>query len=343
MKEAEGASQIGGLEPFEKEELDNLVIYANEGAQKYVFEQGEIREVEDYRKGSLTEREAKEKVQQIVRGLLNDLREKEMPLTTEEAPLVKDWTVLQKLAALVKNESTDWFDRDAIFSFKYKGFVKAPETKEMRILLRDVLLKRLKESGIEDLDILLGGKSTVSIVPKGIDKATAIEDLLENADSEMLVYFGDEFTPDGNDDAVRRYRLDAVNNAGKMTVVSVGVDKQGEALNPEGTVWIGKGPAATERVLTELSGAEGDRGEAFRLWASGLSSQPAASSLGTAEKPAELEPLLDLTDQQADEIAAIILRNIADRNRDLRALHEKASGLNPRFQFLAGLPADTIR
>lgn len=71
----------------------------------------------------------------------------------------------------------------------------------LRTQFREQFEDKLKMEGFDDFAILTGGKTTIDIQLKGVNKARAVNYLLGKGwyDSQRMIYFGDEFNEFGND------------------------------------------------------------------------------------------------------------------------------------------------
>jgi predicted dehydrogenase len=120
--------------------------------------------------------------------------------------------------------------------------------------VRPELMKRIEETlGPGRFRIYPGGFASIDITPAGIDKSTAIKDLL-NGGSDA-VYFGDEFfdlgPKTGNDIPV----MNAGSELKDKRITIFSVDKDPDKRTAEAkrqTIWIGAGPEATRRVLSRI-------------------------------------------------------------------------------------------
>lgn len=285
IKEGKGAAEVGSVEKLDATDLDNLVIYANEGSQKYVFVNGEIREVEDYRKGVLANEEIKIKAEGIITTLLQQLRD-----FTDKAVLQTDLQAFLDnqgkaedidsiLAALKDLLVRDWptiLDRDTQIAFKLNELKSHPQSKIIRHFVTSALASRLKIAGIEGIKVASSGSTTIGLTPENVDKALSMADVLKYVPAAQVVYFGDEFEPGGNDYLIAKFRNRKWNNARDLTVFSVGV-KDGKRLRPRGTIWLGEGPQAVEKALSDLkrrfsANRPGQNPERiFKLWKEKLS------------------------------------------------------------------------
>lgn len=93
----------------------------------------------------------------------------------------------------------------------------------LRSEFRKLLIERLTREGRDEFSILTGGKTTIDIQLKGVNKTRAIDYLVheKNTDPEKMIYFGDEFNESGNDLPVakmdKKLRPAFIINVGKET------------------------------------------------------------------------------------------------------------------------------
>ena len=158
-----------------------LIIYANESTQKYfVAEGGELKEDLAYRKGFKDE-DQKKQVKAVIESVIK--YKKRSPKTPEG------------IRRVLLNEKLVIEDRVTQFAFKYNL------DHLQREYLAEQIREKLRKEGLANLQVRVSGKSTISVYRSGISKATAIIDLIETLDiyPEEIIYFGDEFYPEGND------------------------------------------------------------------------------------------------------------------------------------------------
>ncbi len=76
---------------------------------------------------------------------------------------------------------------------------------------RKALQTRLEEA-LPDLSVRIGGSTSLDITRKGVDKAYAIERLVEESGvpREAILFMGDAIYPGGNDDPVRASGIDSI-------------------------------------------------------------------------------------------------------------------------------------
>lgn len=290
MKEGSGASIIGGVEKFTPPNLYEFVIRTSEGGQKYIFKNSEIAEVWDYKKGVLAQAGIKAKVFEVIIKFFHDMRngtisaeEKalaksiERKLIDEEKKVnqdfdEKEYEGLFILAQdILKTEFPEIFSRDIALGIKIESLSKNSLSKPIRVILAAIIEERLdsmlKEvfagKVIPDKEAFglyasEGGSTTINILPRGVTKKLALEDIFEDSDDSPLskgVYFGDEFMPEGNDYPVVQFLIEEAartnQNPDDFLILSVGM-LEGAPLEPKYTHWIGDGPNATERALEEL-------------------------------------------------------------------------------------------
>gem|GEM_PF-778940 len=124
------------------------------------------------------------------------------------------------------------------------------------------------------LDRALGGRydirrttfSTIDIAQEGAGKGYAVKDFFSLGNYELGLYFGDEFyrTPalTGNDYSMVKAKLELEDQGRRLILFSVDMNPESRSEEARAhTIWIGSGPGATRRVLSEIlealeSGAE---------------------------------------------------------------------------------------
>ncbi|MBW2046318.1 MAG: HAD hydrolase family protein, partial [Deltaproteobacteria bacterium] len=289
VEETGGARTIGPTVPFLPDNRKGLFIYANEATQRYLFLNDKVREVMSYRRGFTTSQEAgshgkgwilkndiekkalvdsviREFIEQIIKQGIDSLAEVadealrrrveqlikkagKQSQRRELRDVLKSSKLKEEIRQVLAGEKPKFFDRCTQLAFKFDGFKK--KAKSLRGLLSILLRVRLESRGIHGLNVTASGSTTMGVIQQGVDKATAVEDILRylNPPASKAIYFGDEFAEGGNDYPVLQYKLD---KEPQLTIVSVGVAKDGKPVHPEGTIWAGKGPEATGRVLGML-------------------------------------------------------------------------------------------
>ncbi len=78
--------------------------------------------------------------------------------------------------------------------------LKPFNNRQLRSDFREIMVKRIVALGM-DIDVFIGGRTTIDIQRSGVNKRKAIEYAMERLDLDPLttVYFGDEFVAYGND------------------------------------------------------------------------------------------------------------------------------------------------
>jgi hydroxymethylpyrimidine pyrophosphatase-like HAD family hydrolase len=91
------------------------------------------------------------------------------------------------------------------------------------------MLSELK-SIFPNLDIKLGGSTSIDVTLKGIDKSFGVKQMLKFLNNKMkvklslkdLLFFGDNFHIDGNDYAVKKMGVDCIEvNSSKHTLKEI--------------------------------------------------------------------------------------------------------------------------
>jgi glucose-6-phosphate isomerase/2-phospho-L-lactate transferase/gluconeogenesis factor (CofD/UPF0052 family)/hydroxymethylpyrimidine pyrophosphatase-like HAD family hydrolase len=104
-----------------------------------------------------------------------------------------------------------------------------------------------------------GGFASLDIMPKGIDKESALTDVFQSDPTiNLAIYYADEFfktaRKTGNDTPI----LNVKNTFKDKTIIIFSVDKDPQARTDEAkqnTIWIGEGPSATQRVIDQINDA----------------------------------------------------------------------------------------
>ncbi|MFH1868011.1 MAG: 2-phospho-L-lactate transferase CofD family protein [Candidatus Omnitrophota bacterium] len=283
--------------------LKNLTIYANEGTQRYTYEDGKLVEDLQYRRGLLTrekiaELEAvkrsrlsddeilvedakiKAQIAEILERVIKQIRDcgnaEDLRQAYRREGIVED--IEKEIKSLKKIEEKDRtqkqnselkslekiledilgnddklldiidkvkdplkiIDRETQLAFKYQFEGYDIDTKLKRELIARLIRKRLEKDGHIGLKVTVSGGTTIGIIQGGVDKKTAVEDVIEKEDvsPQEIIYFGDEFTPGGNDEIVA-----AISD---INAISVNINPE---TTPEGVMWAGMGPEATRATL----------------------------------------------------------------------------------------------
>ena len=123
--------------------------------------------------------------------------------------------------------------------------------------LRRSFLERLKTGindhfGADEFSVLLGGKTTIDIQRKGVDKRKAIIELItmNKFNPQHMIYFGDEFVPNGNDLRI----AEMPKNLRPARIIHIGdTDKTPAKLRSQSWFYIdGNGPEGTLNYLRFL-------------------------------------------------------------------------------------------
>jgi len=78
----------------------------------------------------------------------------------------------------------------------YEAKIVWDKNKQKRLELRSMMISRLP-----DYDVVLGGTTSIDVIPKGINKAYAMGKFAEHVDAEVsdILYVGDDLQEGGND------------------------------------------------------------------------------------------------------------------------------------------------
>ena len=221
----------------------NIIIYANEGTQKYTYDmQGQRREDLNYKKNLPAD---KEKIKEIIKETIgeikgNGINDTDVLSKNDNDGLNLNSDDFKDIGLTIKLRELHIEDRETQIAFKYRFTEK---TIEKRKLIARIILRRLEEKGIKGLRFVISGETTVGFVHKEADKKTAVLDGLATLGllPEQAIYFGDEFREDGNDLPVIEIR--------GLHIVSVSANSR---PIPKGVVWGGNGPEATRAILGNL-------------------------------------------------------------------------------------------
>ncbi|MFA6635991.1 MAG: radical SAM protein [Candidatus Omnitrophota bacterium] len=232
----------GTLEPFlgklREMNIDvDLVVYVSEGAGKYaVTNNGEFIPFEEYNK----------------------------PFTTFEANRIME--VLRRLSARIGEEQgvESQVDKAGDIRFEWRAYgsdnteyyfetnpgIQYEVPRKTRFELGTLALAELVGNGVEDVDFIVSGGTTIGFVRKGVSKKRAILDIIH--EDGTVTYFGDEVgsvidvsgnEKVGNDNSVGRMIGDGVKG---LQVVALDEVPTGV---PEGVIWIGGGVEGTTNIL----------------------------------------------------------------------------------------------
>jgi hydroxymethylpyrimidine pyrophosphatase-like HAD family hydrolase len=118
------------------------------------------------------------------------------------------------------------------------------------------LKEKLNEEGYTNFSALAGGRTTIDVQLKGVNKAKAIRELIKRKryDRQRMIYFGDEFTEGGNDypvvaDFKEEDQLGLIINVGNINVSEHIKNKLKNKL-----ILDGRGPDGTMNFLKYLLG-----------------------------------------------------------------------------------------
>jgi phosphoglucomutase len=202
-----------------REARKNLIVYCNESTQRYTFD-SQGREIEDiaYRKG-FSSLEEKSRIEQIIKNVIQRLKEEP--------------TTPVNIRQVIQSQPLEIIDRLTQIAFKYN--LDEGERK----YIAEKISKKLIENHIRGFTVAVSGKTTISIYRAGVNKYTSLNnELIERRVSpEEIIFFGDEFGPEGNDLPVIAIR--------GITAVSVG--PRDEA--PASVVALEEGVQTTEEWL----------------------------------------------------------------------------------------------
>ncbi|MCF7916459.1 MAG: HAD-IIB family hydrolase, partial [Candidatus Omnitrophica bacterium] len=173
----------------------NLILAVNTSTQIFYFDQGVAREFIGYRKG--IKKEDKPKIEKIIQKFIIGVKEGnyDLQLAGEDSGLIKQILAKEKL----KIE-----ERVTRLAFRYEEFkekMNQGASKRVREELADILRSSIIEENIRGYAVKTEGKTTIAIGLVGVDKKGAVDFILQNLgiSPQEAVYFGDEFTPEGND------------------------------------------------------------------------------------------------------------------------------------------------
>ncbi|MFO8052976.1 MAG: HAD-IIB family hydrolase, partial [Candidatus Omnitrophota bacterium] len=237
---------------------EKLIIAANASTQVFYFEKGVARELIDYRKGfegesrELTIQILEEIIAKIIKGEYDqELSEK---LSADELDLLK--TIYQNNQPLEvvptdqlnkkQNSSLRLENRLTRLALKCEDFktkMDKETSEKIRAVIAEIIRQKMQEyEQVGGYEVRTEGSTTIGIGPVGVSKADALSFIFKNykAMPEQVVYFGDEFSPEGND-----YPVVSISG---MQIFSVG-EKNNLAPNVN---YLGNGPQATLKILEKL-------------------------------------------------------------------------------------------
>jgi len=105
-------------------------------------------------------------------------------------------------------------DRFSQITFSALGQFATPEDKyawdpegKKRLAIREIALR-----GLPDLEIRLGGTTSIDVTRPGIDKATGMQKLMEanGLTKEDILFFGDKLQEGGNDYPVKAFGIESI-------------------------------------------------------------------------------------------------------------------------------------
>ena len=104
---------------------------------------------------------------------------------------------------------------------------------QVRQFLAQSLRNLFEEHGIFGVEISLEGKTTTAVTPAGINKAEALKYIYAKygIQPQNIVYFGDEFGPEGNDLAVTSIQGIKIFSSGPVADAVRSVVSLGEGVN----------------------------------------------------------------------------------------------------------------
>lgn len=266
--------------PIPKDLLRNLVIYANEGTQKYCFdEKGDWHEDRTYHKGFLTEKDIKQlsreggqplaqdkikaedeskkdRVKGVIEGVINDIKacseiEGLKSLFAAdgagiEMPKSLSDEDLKDILATVQSQEYLCEDRDTQLAFKYSFAGDKGKVEAKRGLIAALIDYRLKspsdgQTVLDGLEVTISGSTTIGIKQEGIDKAVSARDTLKHFSlPPTAAIYFGDEFP-GNDMAVTEVE--------GLNIISVNANPH---RTPRGVLWGDSGPEATRTILNVI-------------------------------------------------------------------------------------------
>ncbi|MFA5147201.1 MAG: phosphotransferase [Candidatus Omnitrophota bacterium] len=219
----------------------DLVVYASDGAEKFIIHRDGTITVDDDYNRPFTNWESRQ-ILDVIRTLDRRIAQ-EQGLRTKGIPSFID---------NYKNAKYSWSpygkrDEDVKeyeFEKRPNGGDEYTPARKTRKELGDLALAMLAERGITDIECIVSGKTTAGFVRKGVSKRKAMIDILKDG---AAVYFGDEVSSrgdsTGNDNIVGRMLSE-----GHEGLAVVSLDEPKGDL-PPGVLYIGKCVEGTIDVL----------------------------------------------------------------------------------------------
>lgn len=207
---------------------------------------------------------------------------RQVRLTVKESRVVSPFQLLERIPnALIIRLMGDYADADAhrlqnslhdIFDMPEYAHISRPEAEvrggldytsqialkpfkrnNLRLQFLEMFRERFKESPYGDeFSVLLGGRSTIDIQVKGVDKEKAVRYLVEKwrLDPGQMIYFGDEFFLYGND--LKVAEMDEVVRPAMIVHVGEARDTLTGLKYRKGFLLDGNGPRGTANYLEFL-------------------------------------------------------------------------------------------
>lgn len=229
----------------------DMVIYASEGAGKYSMNpDGTFTPDEGYNR-PFSRHEA-----DIINRILETKhagmeREQELSRRGIDKYIVNEAGIKFAYSPYGKLFADEYlFEKDLSKNDEY------PVERKTRRVIADEIEAELKENGITDVEVIVSGKTTISIIRKGANKGQAIEDVIKF--DGKAIYFGDETTRKKSSDGSIVIGNDfdiAVKAEGNSMLYVVSLNKHVEPdtskiMIPAGVIRVGGHNLGTERVLT---------------------------------------------------------------------------------------------
>lgn len=179
--------------------IQHLYIFPNSTSECYMLQSGEWKRMYD---NGLTQ-EDRDKIKRAIEE------------SVEETGVLKN----------VTPEGQQMIDRGTQIAFAALGLEASDEVKKAwdvdktkRTILREALLKR-----IPDYEILIGGRTTIDITRKGINKSHGVHWLAErlNMKPKEMLYIGDALYPGGNDSVVIPTGIQTVSTSGPKETLEI--------------------------------------------------------------------------------------------------------------------------
>lgn len=190
----------GKLEQFQKQLLSNINANSKNG-HLYIgpTSGGSLFEVLGDDLKSIYEKTLSEDVFEYVKNAY-------FSSCTEAGVKLPDTTYGEVAEYRISQISFSPFGQEAPYEIK-KGW---DTNRSKRVLIREKMLPKI---GKYNLDILIGGTSTIDVVQKGVDKAFVLGELSKrlNISKDEVLYIGDAVFPGGNDYAPKEAGYECIN------------------------------------------------------------------------------------------------------------------------------------